>query len=65
VLPGAQLLEITHRGFVETELRRTRHFELYRAFVRDPEAFIAQSLAEEEEEEDEDEDGDLDEDEGE
>jgi predicted ATPase len=65
-LPGAQLLEITHRGFVETELRRTRHFELYRAFVRDPEAFIAQSLAEEEEEErDEDEDGDLDEDEGE
>lgn len=46
-LPGAQLLEITHHGFVETDFRRTRHFQLYRDFANDPKGFIAEALAEE------------------
>lgn len=46
-LPGAQLLEITHHGFVETDFRRIRHFQLYRDFANDPKGFIAEALAEE------------------
>lgn len=48
-LPGAQLLEITHHGFVETDFRRTRHFQLYRDFANDPKGFIAEALAEDNE----------------
>ncbi|MGQ0564044.1 MAG: AAA family ATPase [Gemmobacter sp.] len=46
-LPGAQLLEITHHGFVDTDFRRTRHFQLYQSFATDPKSFIAEALAEE------------------
>ena len=45
-VPGARLLEITHRGIVPTDLRQTRHFRLYRDFTADPQGFIAEALAE-------------------
>jgi predicted ATPase len=46
-LPGASLLEITHRGIQPINLDQTQHFKLYEAFVRDPEGFIAVALRDE------------------
>ncbi|MEZ5667667.1 MAG: AAA family ATPase [Alphaproteobacteria bacterium] len=43
-LPGARLLEITRRGIAEIALAQTRHFRLYRAFIADPEGFVAEAL---------------------
>lgn len=44
-VPGAQLLEITRRGFSQVDLRDTPHFRLYRAFTADPEGFVRDALA--------------------
>jgi len=44
-LPGARLLEITHGRFVESTLEQTTHFQLYKSFVANPEAFIAEALS--------------------
>ncbi|MEM9148640.1 MAG: AAA family ATPase [Pseudomonadota bacterium] len=44
-VPGAQVLEITRFGLAEVDYRATRHFELYRAFVTDPQGFVAEALA--------------------
>ena len=43
-VPGARVLEITARGIDEIDYRDTSHFALYRAFVADPEDFIAEAL---------------------
>ncbi len=45
-VPGARVLEITHRGLVEIAYRDTSHFRLYQSFTVDPEAFIAEALRE-------------------
>ena len=44
--PGARILEITHRGMAPVDLEDTAHFKLYQSFVRDPEGFIADAVAE-------------------
>lgn len=46
-LPEAQLLEISKAGITATDYRQTRHFKLYQDFTADPEAFIAEALADE------------------
>jgi len=43
-VPGARLLEITHRSIREVELRDTEHFRLTAAFSADPEGFVAAAL---------------------
>ena len=43
-LPGAQVLEITRGGILETDYRQSAHFRLYRSFVTDPEGFIDEAL---------------------
>ncbi|MFQ6552984.1 AAA family ATPase [Aestuariibius insulae] len=46
-LPGATLLEVTKSGFAPVDLMQTRHFRLYQDFTVDPDAFIAEALADE------------------
>ena len=46
-LPGADLWQITKDGVTPVHYRDTRHFKLYQDFVVDPEAFIAEALADE------------------
>ncbi|ACI57953.1 putative ATPase [Rhizobium leguminosarum bv. trifolii WSM597] len=46
-VPGARLLEITRAGLVETELRKTGHFKLYRDFTVDPYDFVDRALSDE------------------
>ena len=43
-VPGATLLEITHRGIRQVDLRDTEHFRLTAAFSSDPEGFVAAAL---------------------
>lgn len=43
--PGANILEITHRGLAPVDLRDTAHFKLYQRFVQDPDAFVEQAIA--------------------
>ena len=47
-VPGARLLQITRDRIDETHYQDTRHFRMYRNFVLDPEAMIAEALAQEE-----------------
>lgn len=44
-VPGATLLEITHRRIGEVDLRDTEHFRLTAAFAADPEGFVTAALA--------------------
>ncbi len=44
-LPGARLLEFTNRGLHPVGLRQTPHFKFYEGFVRDPDRFIREALA--------------------
>ncbi len=44
-VPGATVLEITHRGLSPIRYQETTHFELYRTFVNDPEGFVAEALS--------------------
>ena len=46
-VPGARLLEITRAGIADTELRDTRHFQLYRDFTSDPDDFVNRALRDE------------------
>lgn len=39
--PGARLLRMTGDGLYETDFRETDHFSLVKAFVSDPESFVA------------------------
>ena len=43
-VPGAQILQLTRFGLDEVELEDTPHFKLYRAFCKDPHAFIEEEL---------------------
>lgn len=43
-VPGARLLEITHRSLSDTELRQTEHFKLYKDFTEDPTEFVRQAV---------------------
>ncbi len=43
-VPDARILEVTRHGLVEARLQETEHFKLCRAFVADPEAFIAEAI---------------------
>ncbi len=45
-LPGARLIEESHRGLWETELRQTSHFQLYSDFTADPDGFLRDLLHE-------------------
>ena len=45
-VPGAEVLQITRRGFEETDFRQTRHFRQYRDFCENPRAFVEQALEE-------------------
>ena len=45
-LPGARLIEVSHRGLWETELRQTSHFQLYSDFTADPDGFLRDLLHE-------------------
>ena len=45
-LPGARLIEVSHRGLWETELRQTSHFRLYSDFTTDPDGFLREFLQE-------------------
>ena len=45
-LPGARLIEVSHRGLRETELRQTSHFRLYSDFTADPDGFLRDLLQE-------------------
>ena len=47
--PGATLLTATRRGFEPTTLEETSHYQLTRAFTRDPHGFVAGMLDESEE----------------
>lgn len=44
-LPDARLLQITRFGLEETRVEETRHFQLYREFIADPERVIASAIA--------------------
>ena len=46
-LPGADVWQITKGGITPVDYRDTRHFRLYQDFTVDPEAFIAEALADE------------------
>jgi predicted ATPase len=43
-VPGARLIEIRGASFVETELRETRHFKLYKDFIDNPSDFVDRAL---------------------
>lgn len=43
-VPGARLLEISHRAIRQVDLRDTEHFRLTAAFSADPEGFVAAAL---------------------
>ncbi|MBN8631992.1 MAG: AAA family ATPase [Rhodobacterales bacterium] len=43
-LPGAQLIEVTRHGLVETSLHQTAHFRLYSDFTADPDGFVRDLL---------------------
>lgn len=45
-LPGAALWAITRSGLEPTTLRQTTHYEIYRAFLDHPEAFVQEQLDE-------------------
>jgi predicted ATPase len=45
-LPGATLLAITRGGFEPITFRQTSHFDIYRAFIEDPEAYLEERLDE-------------------
>lgn len=44
-VPGATILQITHRGIAPVNLRDTEHFRLMAAFSEDPEGFVQAALA--------------------
>jgi predicted ATPase len=46
-LPGADVWQITKGGIVPVDYRETSHFRLYQEFTVDPEAFIAEAIADE------------------
>ncbi len=48
-LPGADVWQITKGGFAQIDYRETSHFRLYQDFTVDPEAFVAEALADEDE----------------
>lgn len=43
-VPGATLLQITHRDVREVDLRDTEHFRLLAAFTEDPDGFVRAAL---------------------
>jgi predicted ATPase len=45
-LPGARLIEVSHRGLAEVDLRQTSHFRLYSDFTSDPDGFLREVLTE-------------------
>ncbi len=46
-LPGADIWQITKGGITPVDYRETSHFRLYQDFTIDPEAFIAEAIADE------------------
>ena len=44
-LPGADLWQVTRHGFDRVDLHQTPHFRLYSDFVANPQAFLAEALA--------------------
>lgn len=44
-IPGATLLQITHRGIEETTFRETDHFRLWSTFCSTPDDFVAAALS--------------------
>ncbi len=46
-LPGADVWQITKGGIAPVDYRETPHFRLYQDFTVDPDAFIAEAMADE------------------
>lgn len=43
-VPGAEVIEVTHRGLHPTGFRATRQFRLWQAFATDPDGFVAHAV---------------------
>lgn len=44
-VPGAAVMQVTHRGLAPVHYRDTDHFRLWQEFTEDPEGFVAHAVA--------------------